>query len=529
MDSNDEMLLREHGLTPLHIKAARIFDKHGRDVFTISEYQLIVAEAFDRSFQNGTLKDFRAFLKKHLGINDPQFRTTGTRSAKGQLDRVGDQLIGLATLARESFDSGNAIADSCSAAAARLKRSWLLPDEVRVLKQDLDLQSQALRCWKSLIVPVFRSKWERSVIEFDESAIEDIILALSEFDSYTERRRLLLSTWHPCYEAAISARRISASAQIKECKSQKRDDSARSDSVRILDQTCENNDREADDLRLFQERQAANREAARIEEERARLADEERAAEESRRRNDWRAQAERWQAEQVALKAQRDAEEKALAEELAKLEAEEQAKREAEARELAQREAEQEQSRREAERLEAEREQAERKRVARIEAEALEEREREKQHEEKRDRLRAALDFYDEETISKLTGKEYEFYLDKLIRRIGGDGIRVLHQGGTNDKGADLIIVRWDGHRLAVVQAKRQKASVGTHAVEQAHSARGFYGCDEAWVITNSRFGWSATELAERHNVELINGDPAPFLRQFFARVANTVSDKSKR
>lgn len=43
----------------------------------------------------------------------------------------------------------------------------------------------------------------------------------------------------------------------------------------------------------------------------------------------------------------------------------------------------------------------------------------------------------------------------------------------------------WVGKNM-VIQAKNSTGSVGNTAVLQAISAKAFYGCDEAMVVTNS-------------------------------------------
>lgn len=62
------------------------------------------------------------------------------------------------------------------------------------------------------------------------------------------------------------------------------------------------------------------------------------------------------------------------------------------------------------------------------------------------------------------------------------------------------------GKRL-VIQAKNYFDSVGNSAVQQVLAAKAFYACDEAMVITNSRFTASAVELAESAGVRLVDRD----------------------
>jgi restriction system protein len=56
------------------------------------------------------------------------------------------------------------------------------------------------------------------------------------------------------------------------------------------------------------------------------------------------------------------------------------------------------------------------------------------------------------------------------------------------------------------VQCKRQADAVGNGAVQAITAAKPLYRCDEAWVVTNSRFTRSAVELARANKVTLIEG-----------------------
>ena len=56
-----------------------------------------------------------------------------------------------------------------------------------------------------------------------------------------------------------------------------------------------------------------------------------------------------------------------------------------------------------------------------------------------------------------------------------------------------------------MIQAKNYSGVVGNSAVQQAISAKTFYGCDEAMVVTNSYFSKSAKELALSAGVRLVD------------------------
>lgn len=102
--------------------------------------------------------------------------------------------------------------------------------------------------------------------------------------------------------------------------------------------------------------------------------------------------------------------------------------------------------------------------------------------------------------IDKMPGKEFEQYLEAVFKRKGYSVERTPYQG---DFGGDLII-SLNGEKT-VVQAKRWKWRVGVKAVQEAVAAKGYYGCDEAMVVTNSTFTPQAKELARRNDVGLWN------------------------
>jgi restriction system protein len=53
------------------------------------------------------------------------------------------------------------------------------------------------------------------------------------------------------------------------------------------------------------------------------------------------------------------------------------------------------------------------------------------------------------------------------------------------------------------VQAKRYKANVGNRAVQMILGAKKYYGCDEAWIITNSFYTKAAIQMASKTEVRL--------------------------
>lgn len=100
--------------------------------------------------------------------------------------------------------------------------------------------------------------------------------------------------------------------------------------------------------------------------------------------------------------------------------------------------------------------------------------------------------------VDKMTGPEFEEYLAAHFDNLG---YKVKHIGQTGDYGADLILYR-DGVSI-VVQAKRYQDKVGVKAVQEVISAKEYYECDSAMVVTNSYFTPNAIQMATQCNVGL--------------------------
>lgn len=104
--------------------------------------------------------------------------------------------------------------------------------------------------------------------------------------------------------------------------------------------------------------------------------------------------------------------------------------------------------------------------------------------------------------VDAMDGFQFEDFLVEVFQTMGYD---VKETKRTQDQGADLFVTRFD--KNMVIQAKNYSGSVGNSAVQQVISAKAFYGCDEAMVVTNSYFTKSAKELAESAMVRLIDRD----------------------
>lgn len=104
------------------------------------------------------------------------------------------------------------------------------------------------------------------------------------------------------------------------------------------------------------------------------------------------------------------------------------------------------------------------------------------------------------ESIEKMTGIEFEsFVKDFLVHK----GAQCEMTPASGDYGAD-IIANISGKRIAI-QCKRYKDRVGFDAVKEALSGKVYYGCDEAWVISNSKYSQQAIQASRKMNVKLVN------------------------
>jgi len=104
----------------------------------------------------------------------------------------------------------------------------------------------------------------------------------------------------------------------------------------------------------------------------------------------------------------------------------------------------------------------------------------------------AAVDF--------MTGREFELYLEVLFQKLGY-GTEQLPT--SNDFGADLILV--NGDKRIAVQAKRYKGNVGNRAVQMILGAKKYYGCNEAWIVTNSFYTKAAIQMSAKTDVLLVD------------------------
>jgi len=110
-------------------------------------------------------------------------------------------------------------------------------------------------------------------------------------------------------------------------------------------------------------------------------------------------------------------------------------------------------------------------------------------------------------------GRRYEIYISDKLRQGGFSDVRVTQSSG--DFGADVLCKDKNGFTYAV-QCKNYSSAVGVDAVQEAYTAKAYYQCDRAVVITTDHFTQAAVEMASKTGVILIHGDGQ--LYQFMKR-----------
>ena len=98
-----------------------------------------------------------------------------------------------------------------------------------------------------------------------------------------------------------------------------------------------------------------------------------------------------------------------------------------------------------------------------------------------------------------MNGHKFEYKCAKMLRRKGFHHVEVTKKSG--DQGVDILAYK--GFSKYAIQCKYYSYPVGNKAVQEAYAGANFYDCDKAMVMTNLTFTRSATELAQKLEVEL--------------------------
>lgn len=102
--------------------------------------------------------------------------------------------------------------------------------------------------------------------------------------------------------------------------------------------------------------------------------------------------------------------------------------------------------------------------------------------------------------LANMTGAEFESYIGRRLKGMGYKDVRVTQTSG--DFGADVIAVNSNGETVCI-QCKHYSKPVGIKAVQEIYSAKQYYNCQKAMVITNATYTKAAIDLANKTGVDL--------------------------
>ncbi|MCO7217581.1 restriction endonuclease [Halomonas sp. OfavH-34-E] len=100
-----------------------------------------------------------------------------------------------------------------------------------------------------------------------------------------------------------------------------------------------------------------------------------------------------------------------------------------------------------------------------------------------------------------ISGTEYESRIASQINKETTWDAELTKASG--DQGADIILSK--SQLTIIVQTKYHSSKIGNSAVQEAFSAKKYYGADLAFVVSNSGFTKSASELADATGVRLFS------------------------
>lgn len=100
---------------------------------------------------------------------------------------------------------------------------------------------------------------------------------------------------------------------------------------------------------------------------------------------------------------------------------------------------------------------------------------------------------------------DYEECVAEYLKQSGYKNVYTTKKSG--DYGADVIGISPKGERVCV-QCKKYNSPVGVKAVQEIYSAKAYYKCELAYVVTTSSFTPQAQELAAKTGVRLFTFVP---------------------
>lgn len=101
-----------------------------------------------------------------------------------------------------------------------------------------------------------------------------------------------------------------------------------------------------------------------------------------------------------------------------------------------------------------------------------------------------------------LTGIDYESFVAGLLEAAGWQATLTP---ATGDHGADIIAHK-SGFQVAI-QCKLYSSPVGNGSVQEAYTAKDFYQCQAAVVVSNASYTKAARTVATRNKVHLVHHD----------------------
>ncbi len=132
------------------------------------------------------------------------------------------------------------------------------------------------------------------------------------------------------------------------------------------------------------------------------------------------------------------------------------------------------------------------------------------------DEKKALLEENDEEYSENMDGIQYEEYIKSRFLKLGCNAYVTKASG---DQGVD-VVVETNGTRVAVQCKHYLSSKVGNDAVQQVYSAKNFFDCDIAAVISNTDFSKQAKQLSEKLSVHLLHhGDIDDFVENLASEI----------
>jgi len=128
-------------------------------------------------------------------------------------------------------------------------------------------------------------------------------------------------------------------------------------------------------------------------------------------------------------------------------------------------------------------------------------------HEKQLKKLDKVYGTYSIGKIDKMTGQEFELFVERLFRVLEKDRInKTEFTPVTGDQGCDLIVHYRNGDRLGI-QCKRYANKVNNKAVQNIVTSKAMYGLTMMMVFTNNYYTAAAKEAARSNRVELVDRD----------------------